>query len=534
MAGIFAGYDRVIIDASFFLISDAVPDLLEDFRESSLWVAGTFREEVMSYKQLLNGERKSAFVEFSERLIQETQIHVLNFQDRDAPMDTWEMIREFSARKSERRFAVATGNRLLIEKIILSDAPTIDADIFDLSSNRWILCGDFPYLRDSVEFHTEEVQEIPQWKNEDIRDETNLFRRDGSIVTLRKPNDNQKGGGAESVMFWAFDSDSDEKRMAKIFKPGRLSGEKCLHLQRMIEACKNIDAPWVLFPTDILSQDQHGSRPVGILERYADNCSPLYNRDMYRGKALSSLSPKELQTKLSDTLRLCLNIVRQVSFLNHYGFFISDYNLRNFALSEKDPEHALMFDSDSFGYGNFFGNIFAGNSTLRHYHTERKLEAFDFCDDALYVAIFSLLSLGDAPIFHDHQRNTRTFRYDNRKYKFFYRKYLFPPRLWAVFESAFHEKTVFSVPMLLWTLSESLKELERNPARDFTYQDRLGELAEEADDPLPPRLPDRKGPKEKGIWKRLLSGKYDRILLAFAGIAAAGLVVLFLLYGFSQ
>ena len=237
-------------------------------------------------------------------------------------------------------------------------------------------------------------------------------------------------------------------------------------------------------------------------------------------------------------MKLCLKIVRQVAFLNCHGFFISDYNVRNFALCEEQPDHVLMFDSDSFGYGNFFGNIFAGNSTLsRNYDARYKQDALTACDDALYVFIFSRLSVGDAPIFLNQYTQARTFRYDKQNDKEFRRKYLFPERVWDVFESAFHGETAFSVPILLWALSESLKYLEQHPFEDFIYGEKMdglkiGVTADPHENASKKRSRSRnQKPRKRKLWWKFKSGKYNWVLFAIAAASTVGLAAILLFSG---
>ena len=284
----------------------------------------------------------------------------------------------------------------------------------------------------------------------------------------------------------------------------------------MIEVCREIHAPWIPFPTALLSLDADGNNPVGILEPYVKNCHPVYSEKLHRGRDPDSA---DLTLKFSDVLRFCRCLVAQVLFLNHYGFFVSDCNFLNFAISPDYPGRVMMFDSDSFGYGSFFSELFDGNNSLsRNHNTDLKAETLDYCDDALYVLVFDLLALGTTPIQAENGR--RLFKFDNPYFLEVYKKNLFPRALWNIFQAAFHGKTPLSTPLLLWALKEAENDIQKSPEKDFLYEKKLEELKAE---PEPPPENDL----QPSFWKNLTSGVYDWLLVLLAIGAVVGLALLY-------
>ena len=167
-----------------------------------------------------------------------------------------------------------------------------------------------------------------------------------------------------------------------------------------------------------------------------------------------------------------------------------------------------MFDTDSFGFQNYFSGFrAAGSSTANVYDTATKRGALGFCDDALYVFVFTLLSLGSPPIYEKEQ--VRVFRFD-ANIKDDFTRCLFPERLWRLFEDSFHNGKFFSAEMLLRELSETLRDLDEHPENDFEYGVRLDEI-------FSPPSPGTGNPLWKRLTQAIRSGRLDRVLLILTG-----------------
>lgn len=494
----FQGYSIVILDASLFLmqsIDTAITQSLQQcILQGRVYVSPTFFAEQSAYIDLLPAQKRE--------IAQANSASLAHVKMPDRTQSTWEMIRSVSA--SDRQAVVVTCNRLLIERIILEDSPRINADLYDLSQNQWISHNSYPDIREKIALQGDTLARIDPGEHP-IGYGTRLYCSTTEEVTLTKLGESRLSG-TESELFGAVSNQGQQLRIAKVFRPGNLTPEKCGHLWDLTEAAKTVYAPWCYFPTDVLYRDERRMRMTGIIEDYAKDSQTLYDRHRYE---------RDLSSKLSDNLRICRNLVRQVCYLNHYGFLVSDYNLKNFALRDSDPDSVLMFDTDSFGYKNYFSGFqAAGTSTANNYDTKIKKEAFNFCDDSLYVAVFTILSLGNPPIYANE--NERLFRYDENVEDKYVRNF-FPPRLWSLFEDSFRNRNEFSPAMLLLKLNESLERLEQHPEEDFVYETVLPKLDHE--------------PRESPLWKalrQLWNSGLDRFLLTLTGISI--LIVLYLIF----
>ena len=489
----FRDYDSVILDASYFLAPKLDSDLLKDLRESQIYVSATFKAEADAYRKLhaANGGNSSAnsFEDFPYVGIK--------------PQSAWEMARDMSA---SGHIAVITGNRLFIERLILEKTPPICADIYDLFRGEWIQCGEFDSLRKGLELRQDEPSQTPP-AQETYGIGATLYLPDGKAVFLCEPHIS----GTESELFGVHDGHGRKIGIAKLFKTGSLTPEKCAHLRKLRDFSMEHHMTRCFFPEEILYRDKENRIFSGFLMDYSTDSRTLDKLGLYQG---TPASVEELSMKLSDTLRLCHRLVSQVCYLNNYGFFISDFSLKNFAIRADNFDCLLMFDTDSFGYGNYFPGFRAsGLTTAKEYNTGTKSGALAFCEDALYVTVFSLLSLGSPPIFEDKRSHTRLFRFDGN-IQDSYRKRFFPESLWKMFEDVFHFRQDFSAETLLLALSESLEQLREHPEKDFSYGQKIDKVLR------PPKM-------SSAIWL-LKSGALDRAILALDGLF---IVILgFLLY----
>ena len=412
--------------------------------------------------------------------------------------------------------AVVTGNRLFVERMILEP---VKADIFDLNHLTWISYDDFPSLRDQIELREEKFSGTPPPPKK-VQDGTALYKSNGERVTLRELGENRVSG-AESYLYglqvwrqdWRQDSrrgDSDIIGVAKIFRTGSLTPEKRAHLLRITEEASrmNIDAQWAFFPTDTLYYDKTRQNLAGIQENYSQDSDTLFERALRR-RGLYAMT-------LSENLRLCRNIVRQIWSVRH------TYYLKNY------PAVSDFFETDSFGFQNYFSGFrAAGIQTANLYDTKTKKGALGFCDDSLYAFIFFLLSQGSQPIYVD-KNNIHIFRFDEKDeiIEDGWRKNLFPENLWRLFANAFRNRKNFSAEILLAALSESLNHVTEHPEEDFEYAEKIEYLIENAA---------RRKSEKKSYLTRIArffeSGALDRVL--FFLILFAIVIVYFLSFGFS-
>ena len=186
--------------------------------------------------------------------------------------------------------------------------------------------------------------------------------------------------------------------------------------------------------------------------------------ELYLGEL--DLPDEILETRVSDTLELAIKITRQVCALNGAGFLISDFNICNFAVPVNESAAIQMWDTDSYGYGGYFGDYWDGSTMSRVYDVTRKREAIQFCNEALFQFIFTLISLGDRPF----SQFDSEYKYDDSQYNGLFRRRLFPDNLWKIFDQVFSGKADPSAHQLLYELCTAQEDLKKNPGKDRSYK----------------------------------------------------------------
>jgi len=209
--------------------------------------------------------------------------------------------------------------------------------------------------------------------------------------------------------------------------------------------------------------------PIGFIENRIDTGNNLGENSLYFGAPLE-VEEEYLNKRISYSLDICRKIVRQVCYLNSYGFFISDFNMGNFAISNMSYDVIQMWDTDSFGYQGFFGRYFSQEykECVNHlpYDISKKEGAIAISEDALHQFVFKVLALGDSPI----SEYTNTFKYDKSDYIGLIRRSFFPINVWNYLADVFRGNKQPSSEMLLYELSVATKWLEKCPGEDKTVR----------------------------------------------------------------
>lgn len=468
MTGLFENYRIALLDASFF-VSPFPESVQRSLQDINVYVADTFRAEIEQYKAILSPHRSSVYEDNIAFLNCTKQLKTLNlnsFGDRGTHIhnDTWGVLTLLV--EMNAKFVLITADQLLIQRVVLHNLPV---DIYDLNKNAFSYYSEFPLYGYQFELTADASEAAFVDRSDFAAEKSVLYRRIGSPVVLGP----KIKSGLEATLFHAADNPD---LIVKVFKKGRLSASKFNNIVKLQNANRILDISWALFPIDIVFYDAECSIPAGFTESYAVTFGDLDENPLYLGNV--DLPDEYLGTHLSSSLELCLQIVRQVRYLNRFGFLVSDFNMGNFALSRQNSVCVQMWDTDSFGYETFFSGYCAGCKTGRDYDIATKVGAIDYCNEALYLFAFSLLSLGDAPI----SEFTRKFKFDNPAYAAKYRKYLFPENLWQLFEDVFRGKKEPSAEVLLQQLHLALQKCRTCPAVDMTYKELLGTVIEESVD----------------------------------------------------
>ncbi len=446
----------LILDASVFHHAFN-PDEKNSLKTVKIYTAGTFSAAVKELSAVLPGQLQTFYQNNIQFLIQETDISyaenlLLQKEFSDRIQDTWELIQFYHSLGAS--FTVLTGNQLLIQRLIVN---RINADIYDFLNRTILHHYDFWSMSSKIDsLKGTDGEMLPILGTPSTGQQ--LFLKNGTSIQLGQELRN----GMESRIFLLQDRDT---MIAKIFKDGQISKNKYDHLYNILGTNEKTGIFWALFPIELLYFDRECRHFAGITEKYESDGQDLIHNPLFLGD-LSQLTEQSLSASLSSTVELCLKLVRQVVFLNHYGFLVSDFNLANFSIIPRHNETIQMWDTDSFGYDSFFSGFFAGGVLTRDYDTSTKEGAIMFCNEVLYASVFSLLTLGDMPL---SERN-RSFKYDRQNYYASDRRYLMPDELFQHFASVFRREKNASVEALLTELSLTLEYLRSYPSEDPPYK----------------------------------------------------------------
>lgn len=496
MAGRFDEYNVAVIDASLFThrLSQEFLNGLKTIKY--IYVAGTFNSEIHELIEMLPA---------SERVNCENNLQLLNEVIRPKQMnlsqypnynwDVWDFLRLIATRPNADKLLLVTANLSLIQRVVCSHLPM---DIYNLSGSYIISHlsysvidkkyavdnNDEPYCAE-VAHNIGEGSTLYVERSHSARNETVVL---GKMLG--------EGAGGEGNVYHLKDSQPHE--VGKIFKTGQFPSNKYAAVKHMMDNRLFGMIRWTEFPTGILYADSAYKQPVGIIEHYTKTQSTLYDDELFYGDT-GNWSSSLLDVRVSDLLYLCKCITRQVCYLSMLGVSVADYNIKNFdyplrSLSVTGNGDAAactyiqMWDSDSFGYRNYFSGFMADSGKAHEYDITKRTDICNLCNDELYNFLFQILTLGDTP----YNPVTGLFNYQSPDYINYARKQFVPPSIWTAFEKFFTGQTISSPQMMLHLLSEELKKRKSAPLYDSTYKDIVNQIDDgylkENDKLLPPVL----------------------------------------------
>lgn len=471
----FEGYNLAVLDASFYC--QPIPtQVLEELKKVKVVISNTFDFELEQYSKILPQESKEVYesnIQLINDVINQYNISFNKLSPKifcDLNDDVWGLVNYLE--KCNYKYIIITGNELLIQRIILHK---INSDIFNINSNQLITFEDFDEYEKLFEFKNFQWSIQPE-SYDSLGTDDVVYTESGKPILLGK----EVNSGSEAVLYRLK---NDSSHIAKIFRKNSFSPNKYKNTKKILDIKILNELNWALFPTDILYFDQNRSIPVGIVEKFAPKSTGLDKNTLYIGE-LSELSEEDKKTRVSDSIDICIKLTRQIILLNSLGFIISDFNMGNFALNPNNADNIQMWDTDSFGFSQYFSGYCSGDPTTREYDISKKIEAIDFCNESLYLFVFIVMSLGDTPI---SQFSPGMFKYNNENYAAIYRKKFFPSKLWGLFDDVFNNKRYPSVEILLRTLIESKRELIKNEQNNLSYGELLKKIEEQIDPPSPPK-----------------------------------------------
>lgn len=463
MSNLFEGYRIVVLDSTFFS-AYFTQELKEGLNNTKVYVSGTFNAEIEEYRKVISEERKKIYSENFDYLNKNVVLNTMNLDSTGGRADKlnndiWGLISLMVElnKKFNAKIAIVTANRILIEKIILKG---IDADLYDLNKRMFIEKGNFFTLRNKFSFH--EVTSVEKQTDIRVTTGTTVYSKNYKSIILG----DEITSGLEATIYCVK---SDKSYIVKIFKKDKLSASKLKNLHNISGINDDLKIEWALFPTEVVYSDSECKIPIGFIEKRVTTGANLDNNALYWGDPLS-VEEEYLTKRISYSLDICLKVVRQICYLNTYGFFVSDYNMGNFAFSNLSSDVIQMWDTDSFGYQNFFGRYFSPEykECKNHppYDISKKEGAIAICEDALHQFVFKVLALGDSPISEFKQ----TFKYDNENYPNVIRSSFFPSNVWNYLADVFKGKKEPSSETLLYELTVAQKRLKQYPNEDKTVK----------------------------------------------------------------
>ena len=472
MAGIFDNYKIALLDSTFF-ISNFTDEVKNGLLGAKVYVADTINSEIEQYRIVLSADKRDIYDSNVHYLKQHLQVISLNFDSFGAlsenlQNDIWGLISLLTSLKAA--FVVITANQLLIQRIILKE---LNVDIYDLKTNGFLRYSSFSSSKKILRFSESTWEKQPVIKK--VSENTTLYLNDGKKVILGK----ELKSGLEANLYWIK---GDSNTVAKVFKKDKLSAGKYNNIIRLSGINSAIDINWAVFPKKLIYYDTDCNNVAGFIEDYVATEENLEDIPLYLGDPFN-VTEDYLLRKLSYSVDLCLKVVRQVCYLNTYGFYISDYNMGNFAIRKNDASSIQMWDTDSFGYDTFFGRFFSPDYTesINHpkYDIGTKEGAIDISNDALYQFVFFIFSLGDSPI---SGRNGK-FKYDNPKYFAKDREKFFPQNIWKhlaeVFRGAKQPSAEALMKQLVFTSNQLKENLELNKTFEELFAEVIPGFAEE-------------------------------------------------------
>lgn len=485
MPGIFNEYKIALLDSSFF-VSNFSEGVKKGLSNIKVYVADTFNSEIAQYKLVLSSKRRNIYDSNVRFLNENMRLNTLNLdsfgaQSEKLHNDVWGLLTLLVGLNA--KFVVITANQVLIQKIVLNE---LKVDIYDLNVDDFIKYSSFSTFKSRYRFT--EVTWTTALMDVKVAENSTLYCKDHSQVILAKEI---KTGLEANLYLVKGKSDS----IAKIFKKDKLSAIKLKNIKRLCGINEKLDIDWAIFPTEVLYYDANCTRPAGFIEDYVSTGDNLDDNPLFLGDPFN-VTEEFLSKKQSYAVDLCLKVVRQVCYLNTYGFYISDFNLGNFATIKNNDKNIQMWDTDSFGYESFFGKCFSPNyaESKNHpkYDTSTKEGAIDICNDALYQFVFSVLSLGDSPI----SEHTGKFKYDNPNYFAISKKKFFPQNMWRHLENVFRGNKAPSAEALLQQLIITSNQLHQNPATDKTFKQLFAEMIPGYEEALKKLEAERKAERE--------------------------------------
>lgn len=523
MQGIYQNYEVILLDSAFFT-AEFSKEEQESLGQTPIFTAPSFTIEVEQYTKLLTEKQQQIYhsnLDFIEKNVKTVII------GEDCPCLQAEPFRkEFPQAESlqpeswkiksrnlwgilqdleeyEIRLVVITANQLLIQRIVLEG---LKSDIYDLNRNQllchtsftewkaryeyaetslgvstynhqeWNKSYDGDPLEDKINSNRDGYAEIDSYallseiydlseipESSERSEDTTLFRKNQPILrlgTLLKT-------GAEASLYHV---EGDTKAVIKIFRKNQCSSEKLGNIEKLIRMKPFPDLPWVAFPEEIVYYDEACTVPAGFTEKFIPSKENLEDNPLFWGD-FGNIPRHYLLRSTSDLIDLCIKVVRQVCYLNVFGFYLSDFTLSNFSVLKENHPYIQMWDTDSFGYGSYWEKYFSPDYVpyipIYEAGSLSKSRVIQACNDALFQFVFRILSLGDGPV----AAESRMFKYEDPDN--YYRKSFIPDNIWECIFDFYHGNQKMSAEELLYQLVLAKNQITDGKIREERLEEMI-------------------------------------------------------------
>lgn len=504
----FTRYHYLIMDSSFFVspLDDALCGELSRFcdpgRMPFLCASSTFHSECRQYAQLLEHQpdQLQVYQDNLEKLrshnirLYINQYTAYNNENRTPRHDTWNLINcllEDNAGRSPG-ILLLTGNELLLRRVVLSGLPV---SIYDLKLQKVFTPEQLAQMKPQYELdaHRDPIQ-LQIKANFKPNDTLTLFTAEGDsvklIYDLYDPDSSVVYEGTEGHFFSVAD---DPSLVAKVYgKDVRTSF--CSQIAQNIEDMKHFHDtgrfPWAVFPESLL-YDSAGSL-AGYLMRKVGQDIPRIQEDSRFN--VSDDQADHRDKPYSETLQICLTILREIAYMSNYDILPVDFGKGNFCANSEVP-YVYMLDTCSFCFNRFFSAKHDSGLIPKYADADAaagsKLALVDLFQELVHLFIMSMMTLG-CDIFVNEETGVMSFMEKKPEQPCPF-DCLVPQNLHQLYKSLFPNKKEPEVPFSIEVLMEEMEcALEVVRQEEPTY----GSLAADGRhkgsvyaDPLPEVLP---------------------------------------------
>lgn len=362
-------------------------------------------------------------------------------------VDTFGLVQKFSHRSES--VLVVEANYTLEDQIIFSKQ---NVGVYSLLENGLI---------DQNNYSRASLKKIDKTKTPlkfcEVHSKNTIYTDESSYVLA-----DLLTSGAEAQIYKIANND---RLLAKIYKEDEdsnfvLTKQKLENIFVLKKINDIWDVSWLAWPTSVIYADFAHRNPIGYMMKRFGDAKFLSDNSLFYGGDINMKFRKHGEVCIKDVLDICIKFVRQILFLSINGIHISDYNDKNFAISEKNNSKIVMVDTDSYCFDGYVSECmtYAGRLSKK-FECNTWLDIIEFCDESLAAFVFTLLMLDFefGPMWKSEFRFSKNnqMKLDNANFKA--KWYSVPKNLQDFYLNIFENKKPSSMNVLLYELEAALK-----------------------------------------------------------------------------